>query len=100
MLYFKFGTNVKLKIQKINKEENEKFKVIKNTFPKFHNVKRAEVGDVVIWERARYNYNLIRTTDNEVVFKSANVDKDGLLKSGKCPTLHGVIAKINQKDTF
>ena len=73
------------------------FKVIKNTFPKFHNVKRAEVGDLVIWERTRYNYNLIRIFDNEVVFKSADVDKDGLLKSGKCPSLHGIIAQNKSK---
>ena len=72
-------------------------KVIKNTYPGHPNAPRAEIGNEVSWRHAQ-SFELIRDVDGKIVFATAPVTRDGLLRSnGKSPMLIGVIAQVKSK---
>lgn len=71
--------------------------VIKNSYPKTAMGPCAEVGDRVHWEHAS-TFCLVRDSDGKIVFSTAQVDRDGRLRSnGKQPVLTGVVAQIKSK---
>ena len=73
-------------------------KVIKNTYPKYPNVPHAEIGDIVHWDRQR-SFNLVRDSDNKIVFMTPPVTIDGNLRSTNLqPILTGIIARIKSKN--
>jgi len=73
-------------------------KIIRNTYPEDPNVSHGQVGDEVYWSLERGSYRLIRKSDEESVFSTAPVDKDGLLRSsGKSPKVTGIVAQVKSK---
>lgn len=73
-------------------------KVIKNTFPQYPNCAHGEEGDICHWELVKGAYSLIRDFDSKLIFRTANVDKNGCLRSnGKSPVLCGIIAQNKSK---
>jgi len=72
-------------------------KIIKNTYPEHPHVPHAKPGEEVHWLLQRGSFLLIRDLDGKVVFSSAPVDSEGLLRSnGKEPTLKGIIAQVKK----
>ena len=73
-------------------------KVVRNTYPKYPNVARAEEGDIVNWQMIRGHYSLVRESDGKTLFSTAPVTKEGVLVSnGKQPILTGVVAQVKSK---
>lgn len=73
-------------------------KVIQNTYPVYPNIPHAEIGDTVHWEH-RSSFNLVRDTDNKIVFMTPPVTIEGNLRSNNLqPTLTGIIAQIKSKN--
>ena len=75
-----------------------KLRIIKNTYPVLPNIRHGEEGDIVHWALLRGCYSLLRESDGESVFASADVNKDGLLRSnGKPPVLVGTVARVKSR---
>ncbi len=73
-------------------------KIIENTYPKKPLVYHARVGDIVHWERRKGRFWLIRDSDKATLFGTAQVDRDGNLRSnGKAPALSGIIGEVKSR---
>ena len=68
-----------------------KIRVVKSTFP------GVNLGDVCFWEFSSIGYRLIRIADKKSIFVTAQVDKNGLTKSGKVPILVGLVCHNKSK---
>jgi len=69
-----------------------------NTYPEFGNVAHAKKGDKVTWTNWRGCFDLVRQSDNAIVFSTAAIDDDSMLRSnGKQPKLFGIIAQVKSK---
>ena len=72
-------------------------KIISNTYPKYPNVPRAEIGDLCKWYLEKGAYRLKRISDNKTIFVSVDVDKNGLRRSNRLPPpLVGIIAEYKK----
>lgn len=71
--------------------------VVRNTYPHYKGC--AKIGDVVRWEaKSLRGYSLIRDSDGKEIFRTAPVDRNGLIRStGKPPVLSGIIASVKSK---
>jgi hypothetical protein len=71
--------------------------VIRNTYPRWPNCNRAEVGDVCRWEMGRGRMSLVRESDGKTVY-SRDLLSPGQ-HDGDRP-VDGVIAKVASKGWF
>ncbi len=71
-------------------------KVIRNTYPRWDGVKRAEAGDEVQWQAGRRRMELVRTSDGATVFS-----RDCLPKHMEdTRPMVGVVACVKNKGWF
>ena len=68
-------------------------KVKQNTFPEYFNVPHGKPGDECYWQIGKC-CNLIRKSDDKIIYFSKTIDYNGLLYKGKPPTLIGILAEV------
>jgi len=71
--------------------------VVRNTYPRWPKVDRAEPGDEVRWEQGRGRMSLVRVADGKVVF-SRDLLSPGQ-HDGDRPVC-GIVAKVASKSWF
>lgn len=75
-------------------------RVVQNTYQEYFNVPHAKADDLVHWEHNKC-FNLVRDSDDKIVYFTGPVDHNGLLRStGKAPILTGIISEVRCEGWF